>query len=225
MGTRGPKPKRREVVWSPELAYAIGLMATDGSLSIDGRHLDFTSNDKEQIRRLMKCFDLKGLKIGTKRSSMPRRNESYRVQWGNVRLYDFLLSVGLTPNKTKTIGCLAIPDAYFFDFLRGHFDGDGSFFSYFDPRWKSSFMYYLSFVPASSAHIEWLQSQNEHLIGVRGHVTRAKGCSLIQLKYAKRESTLVLARLYADPTAPHLKRKRLKIVKALHIVGQALPDA
>ena len=67
------------------------------------------------------------------------------------------MSIGLMPNKTKIIGAVKIPNNYFFDFLRGHFDGDGTFYSYWDPRWRSSHMFYVVFASASLKHIIWLQ--------------------------------------------------------------------
>ncbi|MBI4994022.1 hypothetical protein HZC21_00030 [Candidatus Peregrinibacteria bacterium] len=41
-----PKSKLpyKEFKWTPALAYAIGLLATDGNLSKDGRHITMTSN-------------------------------------------------------------------------------------------------------------------------------------------------------------------------------------
>ena len=63
------------------------------------------------------------------------------------------------PRKSLTMGKLKIPNKYFFDFLRGCFDGDGCFYSYWDPRWRSSHMFYLEFVSASKKHINWLQNE------------------------------------------------------------------
>lgn len=40
------KPKGKPVKWSPKIAYAVGLITTDGSLSKDGRHIDLTSKDR-----------------------------------------------------------------------------------------------------------------------------------------------------------------------------------
>jgi len=54
-----------KIKWSSEFAYALGLLATDGNLSPDGRHFDFTSKDKEQLRNFMKCLGIK-VKIGYK---------------------------------------------------------------------------------------------------------------------------------------------------------------
>jgi len=224
MGLRGPKPKRKEVTWSPDLAYGIGLMASDGCLSSDGRHLTFVSKDIDQIETLKKCFGVTA-KIGSyAQGRSDPRTACYRVQWGDVVLYTFLLSIGLTPNKSLTLGVVRVSDTYFFDYLRGAIDGDGCFYSYFDPRWPSSFMFYLTIVSGSRAHIEWLRETARRLANVHGHVTSARRTPHIQqLKYAKAESLVLLNLLYKNPEAPCLKRKKLKIEDALRIVGKSLP--
>jgi len=46
----GIKPKEQvNRKWSPDLAYAIGLLTTDGCLANDGKHFDLTSKDMEQL--------------------------------------------------------------------------------------------------------------------------------------------------------------------------------
>ncbi len=222
MAQPGRKAKRKEVVWSDDFAYAIGLMASDGCLSPDGLHLIFVSKELEQIENLMKCLDLQ-VKIGRFSSGSGLPKKYYRVQWGDVFLYRYLLTIGLTPNKSLTMGKLDIPEGYFFDFLRGLYDGDGCFYSYFDPRWKSSFMYYFTVGSGSEVFINWLQESIEELTGSKGHITRAANGRFFQIRYAKRESHSVLQKLYADPKATHLKRKKLKIAKALRIVNESLP--
>ncbi|MCX6788017.1 MAG: hypothetical protein NT108_02550 [Candidatus Kaiserbacteria bacterium] len=159
------------------------------------------------------------------------KNRTYhRVQWGDVVFYAFLLGIGLMPNKSKVIGALTIPDEYFFDFLRGSFDGDGSFYSYFDPRWKSSFMYYLNFTSASPPHVDWLRETLYRLLGVRGHISKMGGKGeerhlIGNLRFAKKESLLVMNAMYSTPCPIHLSRKRLKIERALRIVGKSLSVA
>ncbi len=208
-------------MWSPELAYAIGLLATDGSLSNDGRHINLTSKDEDQLKTFLSCIDRPDVPISRKRGGFHK--DTAQVQFSDVTLYDFCLVVGLTPNKTKTISALAIPDEFFFDFLRGHHDGDGCFYSYLDPRWKSSFMFYLAFISASGAHIDWIQSNVERLVGARGHITVSSRSCVVQLKYAKADSLKLLRRLYPNSSVPHLARKRLKIVRALRIIRESLP--
>ena len=56
----GPKPKGAVITsWSHELAYAVGLIVADGCLSKDGRHIDFTSTDIEQIVLFKECLGIK----------------------------------------------------------------------------------------------------------------------------------------------------------------------
>src|SRR3972149_4723711 len=98
--------------WSGNFAYAIGLITTDGSLSKDGRHINLTSKDKEQITNFSKVLNLKN-KIGLKYSSYTHQKKYYQIQFGNVKFYKFLVRIGLFPNKTKTLGELKIPKIYF----------------------------------------------------------------------------------------------------------------
>ena len=57
----GPKPKNTvDTSWSPNLSYAVGLLASDGCLLGDGRHIDLTSKDKEQILNFQRKIYLTG---------------------------------------------------------------------------------------------------------------------------------------------------------------------
>jgi hypothetical protein len=216
MGKRGPQPKKIiDSTWRPELAYAIGLIATDGCLGQDGLLVDLTSKDKEQLKNFSKCLGI-DFKIGTKINS--KGQEYFRIQFKNKIFYDFLFSLELTPRKSLTMGELAIPKKYFFDFLRGCFDGDGSFYSYWDPRWKSSHLFYLSFGSASKNHILWIQEQIYIQTARRGHISKSgtEG-SIYSLRYAKGDALVIIKKMYYNPKVICLSRKKLKIKKALKI--------
>lgn len=216
MGKRGPKPKKSiEIVWSAEFAYAIGLLVTDGSLSTNGRHIDFTSKDIQQIKNFMHALKITHLKIGKKINSKNKEKNCFRVQIGDVHFYAWLVSIGITSRKSKTIGAVEIPPQYFFDFLRGVFDGDGSFYSYYDLRWKSSFMFYISFTSASIEFVDWLRNEIEVRLAIRGHLTHQKWSTCHQLKYAKADSLKIIERMYYDSSVLCLGRKRDKISLAL----------
>jgi hypothetical protein len=199
------------------LAYAVGLFATDGCLYNDGRHLSFVSMDIEQLMTFKKCLNLT-TKITFKVKGKNGKRCPH-VQLSDVALYNFFVSIGLTPNKSKTIGKLRVPAKYFFDFFRGVLDGDGSFHSYWDPRWKSSFMFYLIVASASVGFITWLREEIENRLSVRGHVTKDRRGSTLQLKYAKADSLKIIKKVYYSSRVPCLKRKRNKIFKALAIQG------
>ena len=208
------KPRRKQKIkWSPELAYAVGLITADGCLSCDGRHITFVSKDIKLIKTFKKCLGLKN-KIGFKTSGFS--NKKYpRVQFGDVVLYRWLLGIGLTPNKSKTISRLKIPDKYFFDFLRGCFDGDGSSYSYWDSRWASSFMFYTAISSGSLAYLKWLRNKLKSLAKIKGYISR--GSRVWQLKYAKRESKILILKMYYKKNLPCLKRKYKKLKTTLEI--------
>src|SRR3989344_5648797 len=216
---RGSKPLGKIAIkWSSNFAYAIGLLATDGCLYNNGRHMNLTTKDLEQAENFKLCLNL-SVKIGTKYRNSLRVREYYYVQFGDVLFYRFLESIGMTPAKTKTIGQLLVPKKYFFDFLRGHLDGDGTFYSYYDPRWKSSFMFYTTFVSASKKHIDWIRQALFLRLKIKGHITRDAKRSAYNLKYAKRESMAILRKIYYNAGVVCLRRKRVKIQRALAETG------
>lgn len=203
--------------WSPELGYVVGLLATDGCLYSDGRHISLTSKDIDQIATFIKLLKLKN-KIGIKFRSKERKKEYYHVQFGDVMFYRFLESIGLTVRKTSTIAKLAIPDKYFRDFVRGHLDGDGCTYSYFDPRWKNSFMLYAVFTSASKKHLIWIQGELFKACGILGSINDS-GPSVFQLRYAKSESLKLYSYIYYEVGLPCLERKRKKYTKAVALAS------
>lgn len=215
---RGPKPKKIiNDKWSSELSYAVGLIVADGCLCNDGLLIDFTSKDKDQIINYLKCLNL-NKKIGLKRNN---KSVCFRVQFKNKIFYNFLLSIGLTSKKSLTIKKILVPDAYFYDFLRGYFDGDGCSYSYKDKRWKSSFMFYISFSSGSMDFLEWIHLKLNCLIGAKGHISINKvKKNNIQLKYSKHEAIKVLRKIYYKEDVICLKRKKLKIINSLDIMGK-----
>jgi len=196
------KPKGKPIKWSHKVAYVIGLITTDGSLSKDGYHIDFTSKDTQLLKTFKKCLGINN-RITKKLSGVG--NTSFRVQFGNVILYRWLIDVGLIPNKSKTIGTLKIPNQYFFHFLRGHLDGDGNIRNYQDPVYPKSERLYIRFCSGSLKHIQWLRQKIMSLLNIRGFITD-RGNEFL-LIFAKRNSLILLPHLYPQPNLPCLRRK------------------
>ncbi|MBU4377296.1 MAG: hypothetical protein KKD29_07505 [Candidatus Omnitrophica bacterium] len=117
--------KRKELkIEGPNLWYLVGLITSDGNLSLDGRHIDITSKDYEFLQSIKKLIGIEN-KIGVKYNSM--RQKAFCIQMANRNFYDFLLGIGLTPRKSLTLTQIDVPKIYFHEFLRGLIDGDGGF--------------------------------------------------------------------------------------------------
>ena len=65
--------------WSPELAYVIGLIASDGNLSSDGRHINITSKDEVMLQNVRLCLKIRN-KIGLKVIFLKRNIFSYNLE-------------------------------------------------------------------------------------------------------------------------------------------------
>ncbi len=92
--------------WSPGLAWAIGLIATDGNLSPDGRHLVVRSKDRDMLETLRRCL---GLSHRITLTSNGRGGRIHTLQWSDRVFYRWLLAIGLTPAKSMTLRPLAVP--------------------------------------------------------------------------------------------------------------------
>jgi intein/homing endonuclease len=197
--------------WNPSLAYVAGLLASDGCLSNDGRHINITSTDIQLLETAKKLLRLT-CSVGKKKNGFG--GYGYYIQFSNVSLYDFFYSAGITPAKSKTILRVNLPDEFYKDFLRGLFDGDGTVYGFQDKRWKNSFMYYTEFASASTEFLKWLQNKNMELIGT-GMGRIKPNIRASSLSYAKTDSKKIFSAMYHSDDLPMLSRKYTKFVDFL----------
>ena len=200
--------------WSPRMAYIVGLMATDGCLVGDRRHLALTSADIDLLRTFRALIGKPTAKIRFKTSAL---GSAYDVQFGDVALWRFLETAGLTPRKSLTLGEIRVPDEYFFDCARGLLDGDGSIANFVHAPTRRAYPEYryerliVKFHSASRAHIDWLREAVLRLAGRRGHVAanlpEGRSNPVYVLKYGKHASIALLEEMYREPTSPRLQRK------------------
>jgi hypothetical protein len=198
---------KKQYLWSSDIAYIVGLFASDGCLINDGRHLNITSKDIEIIDYVQQVLDVRA-KATTKTGGF--NTTAYHLSFGDVAFYDFLVKVGLTPAKSKTLGVLKIPDTYYFDFLRGEFDGDGCIRGFQDIRWADSHMFYIEFASASPAFMTYLQANNTRLAGTTSGSIHPD-TRVAKLSYAKLDSIKLTAAMFHGGGVPSLSRKRTKL--------------
>jgi hypothetical protein len=197
-------------IWSKELAYLAGLIASDGCLLNDGRHINITSIDFEIISYVMQITGKEKNKWNIKKGAYG--TEAYNFNFSDVSLFDFLTDIGITTKKSLTIDALNVPDDLFADFLRGLFDGDGTIYGFEDKRWKSSYMFYCGFASASPKFVIWLRSSIARLVmPVGGSVRNSPGFQV--LAYAKEDSAMLYNYMYGPDTCHEkysLQRKKIK---------------
>ena len=196
------------ISWSPSFAYAIGLIVSDGNLSKDGRNMSFTSKDIEQIDSLKTA-----LGIDNKTRKIKRKNEYFVVHFGDKIFYEFLNDIGITSAKSKTIKAVDISDYFFADFLRGVFDGDGSFYTFSDKRWPNSSGFRMSFASASTPFLLWLKEKLSSLYLTKGFIKQGGGVMI--LEYVKGDTRKLFNVMYHNKDVLCLSRKYLKVKKAL----------
>ena len=103
---------------TPELAYLLGLFASDGNVHPKHNLISIALNDIEVIewiKNKCKCSN----KIYT-------RGKSHKIAMSGVRLVEIFREYGITPNKSKTIQFPRLPKELISYFIKGVFEGDGS---------------------------------------------------------------------------------------------------
>ncbi len=202
------------IKWSPNFAYAIGLITSDGHLAKDGRHLGFASKDKELVEKFKYCFSLTNrIRRGTRGGE--KEKKYFTIVFGDKVFYRFLNGIGLENAKSKTIKEVKVPDTFFSDFVRGVFDGDGTFYSYWDTRWPKSFVYQISFASASLNFVQWLKNRLTVLYDVRGFICRGDG--VYNIRYVKSDTRKLFSAMYYRDDGMYLERKHQKIKRAFEL--------
>jgi len=187
----------------PELLwYLVGLIASDGCLSSDGRHIDITAKDEAYLLALKKACGI-SIKVGSKTNG--RGQVSYRLQLGSKSFYQFLLEIGLTPNKSKILGSLVVPDSFFGDFLRGVIDGDGCIRKWIHPT-NGCTQWYLKVSTASATFAKWLHYNIKEHMCVSGTVI-CDSSRMCNVKFGKLAAQKICQYCYLNGQGFCLPRK------------------
>jgi hypothetical protein len=104
--------------------YILGYWFADGCImkKSGGYYFSIVSNDVKHLLRIKKEME-----ITTK--LYKNSNDAYEIRVGNKKLIENMINhfqADYRKTHTTEIPYEIIPDKYFYDFLRGYFDGDGS---------------------------------------------------------------------------------------------------
>lgn len=109
--------------WNHCNAYIFGWIMSDGCLRKEGRNktayaVRIVTNDLE-IAEWLHSYMCYGNKIYS-------YNNSHTIKYRNIEAIEYMMQLGLTERKSKTVCFPNVPCKYMSDFIRGYFDGNGS---------------------------------------------------------------------------------------------------
>lgn len=199
--------------WSSDMAYILGFMFADGNIVKTKRGTHFFaiySQDKKLLSEMLKL-----MKSDHKLSKRPGE-DCYRLQIGSKEMFEDLISLGLTPNKSKRMKLPIISLKYESDFIRGFFDGDGNVWSgrIHNDREKQNSVIQVNFTSASFVFLRKIQE-----------LLNNKGCGMGSLRkvgnyarlgYGSKDALKIYKIMYNSPHKLFLKRKKLVFEKFIN---------
>ena len=105
--------------WSSEMAYVLGFVFADGYVSSDRGYLRIEIGDRGHLELLASYL---GDHVVRRRGT----RDIYYVMVYSRDLVRDLQALGAVQNKSLVMVFPDVPREYFWDFVRGYFDGDGS---------------------------------------------------------------------------------------------------
>lgn len=197
--------------WSSDMAYVLGFFAADGNLICTKRNTHFLSIcslDRDILKAIL--HSMSSEHALSKRSA--RSGSVYRFQIGSKVLYEDLTHLGFEQRKSNRMRVPSIPDQYFWDFVRGYFDGDGNvWIGNVNKKRKTSFqVLQLAFTSGSEGFLSTLQSELT-LRGVKGgSLYTSKIRNFSRLQYSTTNALKMSEFMYNGQPKLHLKRKKLR---------------
>jgi hypothetical protein len=193
-------------------SYWLGMMATDGTVHHRRTRIELSLKDKEHVEKFrnylspnLKIYHLFHNKYGS---------PIYRVCFSNKGIYDDLVAIGITPQKSSTLNYKGVID---YDFLRGVIDGDGTIFV----GKKDSYIAIYSKSRSFIVNILLFMRRNKY----RPTIEHRKDGLLAVKLFKKEDKVNLLYNLYKDAHT-YLERKYVKAACLYwKLTGQHLPNS
>lgn len=129
------------VIDRPEKAYFLGLLFTDGNITLDKENIrvpalriELVETDKEILEKFKEELQSDASLSYNKRTN--RKNGTFSLIIRNRQLANDLSKFNIIPNKTYLVDNLIIPENFKIDFFRGLIDGDGSIYQLKTGHWQ-----------------------------------------------------------------------------------------
>lgn len=115
---------------SPDKAYFLGLIITDGYNTGYGLEIGLQKEDKYILEKFKNIINYKGeLNLVERNKKNPKLSDLYRLRLSSLHLSNSLSNLGVIRKKSHHTYFPDIPEEFHSHFIRGCLDGDGSIFS------------------------------------------------------------------------------------------------
>lgn len=200
---------------SPDMAYILGLIAADGSVSKKENcvAIQLLASDREILDKISLVTKNTRPIDEYIRKETNHKIATFRV-WSKEWKND-LTHYGIIPQKTFTLQPPVFLDPkYRIDYIRGYFDGDGSIYAL-----KNKALFEI--VGASKAEINWIQDEllnHYHVVLNKPlHETLPTGTIMYKIKSTNKEELMKLYHLFYDNKSLFLSHKKEKFKLLLNI--------
>lgn len=219
-----------ESIDTEDKAYWLGFIAADGCITRSSRYNSYrltialSNVDIEHLRKFLRCINSNDIKIQTCHSGFSSKKKNSKivsVTLNSYKLCNDLNKLNIHPNKSYDIELPELSDEMMTHYLRGFFDGDGSYYYHYDYK-NNRYRYSFEVVGASLAIIEQIQ---KYLLSkdIYTNIYTRKSPSSDNIVYrlmtgSKKEMLKIIDLLYSDANI-YLNRKydKIKEIKSIAV--------
>jgi len=193
-------------------AYLLGIIFSDGSVSSKSNHINISSNDRDMIETCRKLLETT--------SPIHQYKNYFCLIISNQNLRNSLINLGVMPRKSwKELSIPLIPEKLIRHFLRGMYDGDGSF--YLDKRESNRYIYLCSALSSASYQFsKEIKSMLEKQLKITFHKIRfddrGGGKGSYQLRLFRKEDVKKFVDYLYRNSNYFLKRKYIFVKNFYH---------
>jgi len=107
-------------VWSNNMAYILGFLIADGTVSREGQFVSIAQKEKYILENIKQ-------ELGSNQPLYQNKQTGVYILNINSKIikHDLINIHGVIPNKSSTIKFPHVPNEHMSHFVRGYFDGDG----------------------------------------------------------------------------------------------------
>jgi intein-encoded DNA endonuclease-like protein len=183
---------------SKKMWWLVGVIAADGCVE-DRYHYSIAQKDAQFLKQISRL-------IGYNGPIQQHGNGVYRLRVSNTYQVNKLIQLGITPRKSLTFQMPNMPSMYFWHFLRGYFDGDGSVYRSC-PRVKGRTyrQWWVSFI-GSDAFINALNQKLAMYLSLRKRKIETYNNTAI-IRYSRKSALTILEKIYSG-SSPQTRLER-----------------